>query len=586
MKRFLALSILWLVATVAHAAPWGSGCIQTITAGQTVSGTLTTSDCRWFFTSTPGQVYYTDVYAFSGVAGQQISVSMSSTNLDPFLQIYNVNEINTSAIVSDDDGGGGLNARIPAGSGFYTLPATGTYYLWADTAVANQTGSYTLTLSSLSATPPPIGQVTITEFYHPGFNHYFITGYAAEAASLIAGNLPPWIPTGQTFVVWDSAGAGITNVCRFFSATFAPKSSHFYSHNPAECPVLATGGVWGLESLNAFYMMPTATGNCPLGTVPLYRLYNNGLSGAPNHRYTAQLSIRATMISQGWVPEGNGPNGVFACVISGSSSPPPAGSAFQQEVTGYANTILGLFNGDVFNPSQLSLVLQSAVTAVTTPGSTCPVATSNPSLQGATTIPPNVTINVSYGAGCTPPGTGTSISGGAVITLTNFTVTDTGVAGNVLATFDNVKVNGTLVAHGGIQATLNLTINASTSAVSGPVSITLNNLQLATLAVRGNVSLNLNSAGTSTVTTNLTTSPDNVAINLALAVVPQADGSSLVNSNGPSTVGAYTLQVTNLRINTSVCATGPVGGSFAFTKAGQTGTLTFDSSCGYTYSGP
>lgn len=46
----------------------------------------------------------------------------------------------------------------------------------------------------------------------------------------------------------------------------------------------------------------------------VYRLFNNGQGGAPNHRYTTSLDTRASMISQGWVPEGAGTIGVIACV--------------------------------------------------------------------------------------------------------------------------------------------------------------------------------------------------------------------------------------------------------------------------------
>ena len=32
--------------------------------------------------------------------------------------------------------------------------------------------------------------------------------------------------------------------------------------------------------------VPTLAGTCPAGTVPVYRLYNDGHGAAPNHRYT------------------------------------------------------------------------------------------------------------------------------------------------------------------------------------------------------------------------------------------------------------------------------------------------------------
>jgi hypothetical protein len=160
----------------------------------------------------------------------------------------------------------------------------------------------------------PTGQVTVTEFYHPKFNHYFITADPAETASLAAGNLPPWVPTGLSFRAWNGPGANITNVCRFFSASFAPLSSHFYSNSVVECPALQNGGVWTLENLRAFYTVPAPAGTCPSGTVPLYRVYNNGQGGAPNHRYTTDPAVRSSMTAANWIPEGNGTDGVFVCV--------------------------------------------------------------------------------------------------------------------------------------------------------------------------------------------------------------------------------------------------------------------------------
>jgi serine protease len=163
-----------------------------------------------------------------------------------------------------------------------------------------------------TALQPPL--VTVTEFYHPQFNHYFITADPGETALLATGKLPPWVPTGLKFKAWNDPNTNITNVCRFFSASFAPLSSHFYSNAPLACPALQDGGVWALESRRAFYMMPSPTGICPAGTVPLYRLYNNGMGGAPNHRYTVDRAVRASMIAARWVAEGNGLDVVFTCV--------------------------------------------------------------------------------------------------------------------------------------------------------------------------------------------------------------------------------------------------------------------------------
>jgi hypothetical protein len=51
-------------------------------------------------------------------------------------------------IAQNDNGGGGTNARIPATSGFMTLPVTGTYTILANSFAAGESGNYTLYLGT------------------------------------------------------------------------------------------------------------------------------------------------------------------------------------------------------------------------------------------------------------------------------------------------------------------------------------------------------------------------------------------------------------------------------------------------------
>ncbi|HEU4510023.1 MAG TPA: PQQ-binding-like beta-propeller repeat protein [Pyrinomonadaceae bacterium] len=117
----------------------GGPCAATpIAVGQTVNGNLSTSDCPL------GDGTFYDAYSFSGAAGQQIAVSMTSSEFDTFLIL---NRPDGSVLSFDDDGGGGTNSRIPPG-GFITLPVTGTYTIWANAFDASDTtGAYSLTLS-------------------------------------------------------------------------------------------------------------------------------------------------------------------------------------------------------------------------------------------------------------------------------------------------------------------------------------------------------------------------------------------------------------------------------------------------------
>jgi len=121
--------------------------------------------------------------------------------------------------------------------------------------------------------------------------------------------------TGRGFNAYASNSDNVTAVCRFFTVAFPPKSSHFYTSNSAECNnVRSNNRDWTFEA-EAFYVQQadSVSGGCPTGFQAVYRLYNNGQSGAPNHRYTTDPAVRAEMMGKGWIPEGFGPEGVGFC---------------------------------------------------------------------------------------------------------------------------------------------------------------------------------------------------------------------------------------------------------------------------------
>jgi Repeat of unknown function (DUF5648) len=154
------------------------------------------------------------------------------------------------------------------------------------------------------------------EYYYAGWNFYFETSFPDEIAALDGGAFGGvWKRTGQSFYVWPSAlNPAAVPTCRFFSTAFAPKSSHFYTPFAAECAGLKAGVAWQYEGIAFYIALADANGACPPGTIPLYRAYDNGMGGAPNHRYTTSLDILNQMIAAGWAFEGNGDTKVFACV--------------------------------------------------------------------------------------------------------------------------------------------------------------------------------------------------------------------------------------------------------------------------------
>lgn len=150
----------------------------------------------------------------------------------------------------------------------------------------------------------------VVEYHHSGFDHYFITPSAAEIA-LLDARTPPfqdWSRTGLSFNAYANATAptGSVAICRFFNDHYAPKSSHFYAAQGFGCEAtLAQFPDWGLEDDKLFNtMLPDANGACPQGTNPVYRLYNQGMGAAPNHRFVTTLAEQQVMVNRGFVAEG------------------------------------------------------------------------------------------------------------------------------------------------------------------------------------------------------------------------------------------------------------------------------------------
>jgi probable HAF family extracellular repeat protein len=163
---------------------------------------------------------------------------------------------------------------------------------------------------------PVVTQTVIAvEYYYAAWNSYFETSFPDEIAALDGGAFGGvWKRTGEAFNVWPQPNANSSPTCRFFSTAFAPKSSHVYTPFAFECTSLKANPDRQFEGIAFHIQQADANGLCTEGTVPLYRLYNNGMDGAPNHRYTTSGSVLNQMMLAGWIFEGNGNTKVFACV--------------------------------------------------------------------------------------------------------------------------------------------------------------------------------------------------------------------------------------------------------------------------------
>jgi hypothetical protein len=172
-----------------------------------------------------------------------------------------------------------------------------------------------LAIAAIAAAFAHAQEPLAVEYRHAAWDHYFVSAFADEIAALDGGAFGgAWKRTGQTFAVRSGPAAGAFATCRFFSTAFAPRSSHFYTPFAEECAAVKANPNWQFEAI-AFYLdLPDASGACVSGTAPLYRLYNDGMGAAPNHRYTTSAATFDEMLAAGWLAEGHGTTHAFACV--------------------------------------------------------------------------------------------------------------------------------------------------------------------------------------------------------------------------------------------------------------------------------
>ncbi|MEP7181483.1 MAG: hypothetical protein ABI886_04790 [Betaproteobacteria bacterium] len=157
------------------------------------------------------------------------------------------------------------------------------------------------------------------EYFYAAVGHYFTTSSPLEIAALDNGRFPGWQRTGEVMPVYaqrDDAPDGVVPVCRFYGRPEKGLDSHFYSASTVECAQVQQrfSDAWLLEGSEVFDVYPAdqVTGACLFQTTPVYRVYNNRADA--NHRYTTSPEIRSSMLQQGWLPEGYGPDSVAFCV--------------------------------------------------------------------------------------------------------------------------------------------------------------------------------------------------------------------------------------------------------------------------------
>ena len=182
------------------------------------------------------------------------------------------------------------------------------------------TGSCSVLSNNLGIELLPPGTnagVSLVEYYISSLDYYFLTGRALDKAVLDA--LPGvFSRTGQQIRLYNAPNADTLPLERHYFdkvARSGSRGSHFFTALPSDQVLLTSLNPTNqqlaaqpyLEGVEGYAVPKTAAGNCPTGTLPIYRAFK----GAPryvddgNHRFSSSLAQHQDMVNRlGWIDEG------------------------------------------------------------------------------------------------------------------------------------------------------------------------------------------------------------------------------------------------------------------------------------------
>ncbi len=165
----------------------------------------------------------------------------------------------------------------------------------------------------------PAGQkvsMTLTEFYNASLDYYFLTGRDGDKAAI--DKAAGWVRTGSEIRVFARPNLKTLPLERHFFANVArggTRGSHFFTVLPGDQTLLTSLNPTNaaidakpfLEGVEGYAIPKTATGTCPVSTVPIYRAFK----GVPryvddgNHRFSTNLMQHQKMVNElGWTDDG------------------------------------------------------------------------------------------------------------------------------------------------------------------------------------------------------------------------------------------------------------------------------------------
>lgn len=156
---------------------------------------------------------------------------------------------------------------------------------------------------------------TMLEYRYAPLDYYFITSRDSDKTALDA--VASWRRTGNSFYVLANNESGSSPITRFYFDQVAKnrtRGSHFYTLLPSEVASLQALNPSNLpapgqpvnEGIDSYAYLPSASGTCATGLLPVYRLFrgNAQFPDDPNHRFTTDLADYNDFVGRGWDGEG------------------------------------------------------------------------------------------------------------------------------------------------------------------------------------------------------------------------------------------------------------------------------------------
>jgi hypothetical protein len=335
---------------------------SSIGIGQTLSGALSTTDCR---SALRGTDFFADRHTFSGAAGQQVTVTLSSSSFDTYLYLLGPAG---QLLAQDDDGGGGINSRI-----IITLPSTGAYTVESTSFSPNTTGSYTLSVRGAASVLRGLdGPGLFNPFASAFFLKNSLAGGSADAAFFYGPAGFGWIPVSGD---WNGDGVDTVGLYDPSTSTFYLRNSHagggadiVFSFGPAGAGWRPVAGDWDGDGVD---------------TVALYNPFASAFFIKNSHGGgSADAAFFYGPAGAGWMPvagdwDGNGvdsiglyspSNSAFFLRNSNSSGPADVAFFYGPAAAGWT-PLAGDWNNDgvtsvgLYNPSAGAFFLRNSNSA-------------------------------------------------------------------------------------------------------------------------------------------------------------------------------------------------------------------------------